>query len=86
MLIFGPPRLVVTTNECRHSLPREHRSLYSSAGVWRSIGTTLIEAYSGVEVLCCSVGVVLGSMGMRPNNHENRSGLLPSFQEALRAA
>ena len=42
---------------------------------------TLLDAYSRIEAFCCCTGLVFESMGMRPNSHENRSDLQPSFQD-----
>ena len=36
---------------------------------------TLLDAYSGLEVLCWCAGLVFESIGMQPNSHENRSDL-----------
>ena len=46
--------------------------------VWRcgaALVATLLDAYSRIEALCCSTGLMFESMGMRTNSHENRSDL-----------
>eukprot|EP00966_Prymnesium_polylepis_P131717 3046187-Prymnesium_polylepis.2 len=79
-------RLGVTTNDRWRSLSRVHQSSYRLSGCGAALAATLPEPYRTLEVQSWRADLVFAGAGLRPNSRKNRSGLLPSFQEASRAA
>ena len=51
-----------------------------------ALAATLPDPYRTLEVQSWRADLVFAGVGLRPNSRKNRSGLLPSFQEASRAA